>query len=542
MPCEDPDNQVFYPTACQCVDIYNNISSGRYSPAEVCGPHFRFTWNPYGEGVCTCENGYLHDEESDACFLLGTQGPCEEGTIWSVKNGLPICEPVGNKLSIRVLDLIPQDVTKARIVKCYMDKKGRCRKTLGLNVNRFGETEFLEWINSFEHPKENCSINTCPGDKILWHDGQCYQAASTGPCNQDDEWIVLNGSIEHQPVMRCEKRKCEESEVWINCTCVSTIEKSRLNLDVCGDGEGWELTVSPYGSGICSCPHSLSGNDNKTCSLEDDTLELTRFDFINTRVSELLSSGSDEVATQKLATRQNCQVTGNFCQKVAISSNHSVEDDVKSVQDLIDWLNSFPSEGSTCLSDNARIKTSEDVMMRGSNGPKDQEECDQVGGGVYFKNGCHQLLSSTACTSSDQWLVLIEEETSLNLACKPKQCPQSDSFFLPNTCQCVEESSSSWCNNGDKMHDVFGNGICACPRNTVYSEQQQNCIEKEGEEKEESFDDQCLISQTELGSQGPCPEGYLLLLANSDSQPKCKKVDVPDVEISQQSIKNNKIS
>ena len=45
MPCQDPDNQVFFPTACQCVDIYNNIRL-----VNELSPGWAFEFSPQGGG------------------------------------------------------------------------------------------------------------------------------------------------------------------------------------------------------------------------------------------------------------------------------------------------------------------------------------------------------------------------------------------------------------------------------------------------------------------------------------------------------------
>merc|ERR1712200_123528 len=110
-------------------------SSGRYTPAEICGQNFRLTWTPYGEGVCTCKEDHLHDESSDICYKIGSQGPCKSGELWAFEDGEAKCMSQSDELAIRILDLLHPE-RSTRIVKCNMDAAGKCRKTFGLNIPR----------------------------------------------------------------------------------------------------------------------------------------------------------------------------------------------------------------------------------------------------------------------------------------------------------------------------------------------------------------------------------------------------------------------
>ena len=98
---------------------------------------------------------------------------------------------------------------------------------------------------------------TCPSDSMSWIDGECYQLASTGPC-EDSQWFVLDSIVDGRPVVKCKDRKCEEESVWFSkaCSCVPLdLEDSNVTLKTGMESlcqEGTQIVVSPYGDGVCA--------------------------------------------------------------------------------------------------------------------------------------------------------------------------------------------------------------------------------------------------------------------------------------------------
>ena len=97
---------------------------------------------------------------------------------------------------------------------------------------------------------EECRLRSCRGDELVWHDGQCHQLASTGPCDPGS-WLVLEDIIRGQPRLVCQQRRCRGSGVWWadTCACVETRVRSGLDWP-CAETE--TLMVSPYGDGVCA--------------------------------------------------------------------------------------------------------------------------------------------------------------------------------------------------------------------------------------------------------------------------------------------------
>merc|ERR1712013_650563 len=204
-----------------------------------CGPGSELVWSPYGEGVCICKDNYYADEQGH-CYEMGSSGPCEDGYIWGADNDTDTIGCIENDNAKRLFDLIPANsqngLPKSRITqtqRCYVDEKGKCRKTLNLR-NRFGNTDsFSTWIASFERrSSEQCQVAVCDGDMVPWLDGKCYQLASTGPC-QDGSWLLLDSVVDGNPIMKCKDKRCSDGIWWSKtCSCIteSVLLKSQ-NLD-----------------------------------------------------------------------------------------------------------------------------------------------------------------------------------------------------------------------------------------------------------------------------------------------------------------------
>ena len=86
------------------------------------------------------------------CHQLGERGPCDEDMVWDLdpNSGDSECRDKGTKL--RGFNNIPANTVRtAQAKKCYVDERGKCRKTLNLK-SAFGEEtdlEFTHWIKSF---------------------------------------------------------------------------------------------------------------------------------------------------------------------------------------------------------------------------------------------------------------------------------------------------------------------------------------------------------------------------------------------------------
>merc|ERR1712200_333415 len=204
----------------------------------------------------------------------------------------------------------------------------------------------------------------------------------------------------------------------MNCTCQSfpTNLKSRADLtgSLCpGDGNGWNILISPYGTGICSCGGILS-NGGKTCSgqVSNFLFDINRFDFIKKRVSEVTTNDD-----QLLATRTNCHITNGVCEKNEISDDHTVDQKDGTLQDLVDCLQSFPKEES-CFSHENLIRKA------------DVNEVQCLQGQVLFNNKCETLLQSDPCQTEEEWLVAVENSDSISVACVQKPSSK-DKVFLP---------------------------------------------------------------------------------------------------------------
>ena len=251
-PCDQ--TSVWWPHLCDCVAE----AGTRYTDQDICGDNETLVWSPYGEGVCACQEGYETDGEGGPCYQLGGVGPCDDGQVWDLVPDTEVgqCQP---NVTVRVFDTIPTtaELRSAQLTRCSADENGKCRKSLKLR-NRIG-LEFAEWLDTFK-PRGTvdgtCSVATCEGDQIPWVDGQCYQLASTGPCDQD-QWLVLDNIVDGLPRATCQNRRCGDTGVWMsqNCTCVTPKVTSRNSFSVstgglCEDGE--VILVSPYGDGVCT--------------------------------------------------------------------------------------------------------------------------------------------------------------------------------------------------------------------------------------------------------------------------------------------------
>jgi len=160
---------------------------------------------------------------------------------------------------------------------------------------------------------------------LEWIDGECYQFASTGPC-EDHQWFVLDSIVDGKPVAKCQDRRCEEGSVWSSnsCSCASLqLEDQNATVKTgieshCKEGE--QLVVSPYGVGVCAVNNNL-----------------------NNRIFELLKDGTTSI---------NCYVDENGkCRKsIQLRGRMDNEDEDFAEEDpftsLIQWLEQFekPSE------------------------------------------------------------------------------------------------------------------------------------------------------------------------------------------------------
>ena len=340
LPRQCDNSSVWWPELCDCV---GDIGT-RYMVQDICEDNETLVWSPYGEGVCACQDGFEADGEvGGQCYELGGLGPCDVGQVWGLDpdTGVGQCQP--DDLKDRLLvDLIPTtaELRSAQLTRCSADENGKCRKSLKLR-NRFGDGEvsFVEWLSSSQ-PRGSvdgtCSVATCEGDKIPWVDGQCYQLASTGPCDQD-QWLVLDNIVDGLPRATCQDRKCGDTGVWWsqNCTCVTPQFSSRNDFTVvtdCADGE--VMMVSPYGDGICT----------SIWNQEDEQNLYHRYDMHNYIAYK--DTPTFYCSVFKIATRRNCHLIDEMGSCIA-ADDSSVKGRIEAISDgdtlieLITWLEQF---------------------------------------------------------------------------------------------------------------------------------------------------------------------------------------------------------
>ena len=313
---------------CRCV--------GEEEVAQVCGQHKDLVWSPTGDGVCVCRDGY-HADHTGLCHEINSRGPCQEGELWLLDTSQDEALCVQDGDSVRLFEQISSKTSKASSATaqahgCFVDENGRCRKTLNIR-NRFGDTKggegFLDWLRGFPERSSDCwPVMECEKEGIegvAWSDGECYQLASTGPC-QTGDWLVLDISPRESQALTCRQRDCPQEEVWWSpsCSCFPLNQTARPKSGLespCQPSE--RLLVSPYGDGVCAPT--------------EDSVRL--FEYLS-------SSGSQSSA---VATRKNCFVDENGrCRRTLnirgriAAENNTTNRTEDALQDLLTWLDLFP--------------------------------------------------------------------------------------------------------------------------------------------------------------------------------------------------------
>jgi len=534
--CEDTESQAYHPKLCQCVDKTEKIRSGRYSPEEVCGRHTKIVLNPLGQGSCTCEDGFFMDDEG-RCHALGFQGPCKAGQVWELTgSGTLACVDRDEDIAIRVIDLIAHDTRRIKNVKCYLDSKKRCRRTLRLTMinridaqlapetplfaqvpsdapnskeqedydeivnsdstdeNPFVDTAqpFLEWVGSFQTYDQTCQAKNCTSDSILWADGECYQAASTGPCD-DNEWLLLDKFIDDRPILKCKDRRCPEDEVWWDqtCSCVPKVAEGRTGLSPCTD-EGYRMMINPYGSGICGCAqgYTLDQFEGGVCVPQKVNLNA----IVGAR------SGFQPGVS---ASPINCKVSESMVCGKGTNKNMTASE-------LLDWLQSFATPSMDCESnDMEKIHKKELDCYK-----KDQ---------VLFEGNCVDLLSSAPCKNNSKWVVMKRTGPHMLATCDLKPCPSAQEIFHQEDCKCYNSTNTGQvCAQGEQLWlNPYGHGMCGCQHGFVLF-----------------TDGKCYP----VGSSGPCKDGKILIEVDL-GEGRCAECPVDFVQISEtESRKRRQIS
>jgi len=461
VPCAG--DSVWRSEECRCV--------GEEEGAELCGEHKELVWSPTGDGVCVCREGYQADH-TGLCHEINSRGPCQEGELWLLDTSQHTAHCVQDGDSVRLLEQISSKTSKASSAtaqahSCFVDENGRCRKTLNIR-NRFGDTKggegFLDWLREFPERGSDCwPVMECEKEGtegVAWSDGECYQLASTGPC-QAGHWLVLDISHREAQALTCRQRDCPQEEVWWSpsCSCFSLNQTARPKSDLespCLPSE--RLLVSPYGDGVCAP--------------SEDSLRL--FEYLS-------SSGSQSSA---VATRKNCFIDENGrCRKTLnIRGRIAAENNITNrtedaLQDLLTWLDLFPKPSTDCV-----IAGTEEVAVR-------ELDCHREGKVLFEDGNCYNLLERGPCSEDSSRLVMVvQSDGGLEAECRPRRCESPDEIWEPETCKCYSSSEPGPCGSGERLYeDVFGAGVCGC------------------EEGHEVWADTGECHQ--LGGRGPCQEG-----------------------------------
>uniref|UniRef100_A0A0K2U1A8 DUF4789 domain-containing protein n=1 Tax=Lepeophtheirus salmonis TaxID=72036 RepID=A0A0K2U1A8_LEPSM len=147
---------------------------------------------------------------------------------------------------------------------------------------------------------------------------------------------------------------------------------------------------------------------------------------------------------------------------------------------------------------------------------------------VEQKDRCFPLLSSEACESHDEWLVLEADEYSgeVRIICKKKPCPCHDLDLCEvdtnngtySHCKgkgCVVSRAAYQSNickpNEQLLIDPYGHGKCGCLRDPYHV----------------NYEDECFL----LYSQGPCEEGFMLQYSPLLKSTECTPEICPDTSI-----------
>jgi len=446
-------------------------------------------------GSCSC--ALLKIEESNVKPKSGLKPRCKEGEQLVVSPyGDGVCAVnIEDSLDNRIFELL-KDGTAS--INCYVDENGRCRQKFEFK-GRFDDYEEEEdkntenslaqlilWLEQFEKPspdnctdvgeKENIHVVsaeevvqdisevslvtddhaltnleeaniTCPSNSMSWIDGECYQLASTGPC-EDSQWFVLDSIVDGRPVVKCKDRKCEEESVWFSkaCSCVPLdLEDSNVTLKTGMESlcqEGTQIVVSPYGDGVCAV------NIEKS---------------LDNRIFELLKDGSASI---------NCYVDENGrCRKKfelggridIIEVDEELEEDSLS---QIEWLEQFakPSENECTDLDQKKVGQSEVIEVPAKNESIStlEEECHRQGKVLFEGEGCYNLLERGPCFEQSMWLVMtIQAGGGMEPVCQERICSEDQSVWDPQTCQCGNHEDT--CDDGEQLYlDIFGQGVCGC--------------------------------------------------------------------------------
>ena len=352
--------------------------------------------------------------EDGECYVVGERGPCQPGQTLKMSNSGPGCVEE------------EEEDEKEKEDECHKSRQVRVEGSVG-----------------------------------------CHSLLTRGPCEAEDDWVVLEPS---SLTGRCERRRCEGREVWLasHCGCLGPQEAAAH----CGQQAG--LVWSPLGEGICVCEEDSIADQAGVCHqlgsrgpcrqhqvwlLSDNQTEggARCADNDNQdRFIELLSSKSNRGnrGDSNTAQGQRCYVDeAGRCRKILNIANRFGQEPLLAWPG---WLAGFTASSSLCS-------------------PGGLEPCQGEEGqeGVRWSDGeCYQLATTGPCPSG-HWLVLDQDpghNHGYSPQCQQRVCSEEEVLWSPS-CSCFPLQTNETlrlkadlitpCQDGERLVvSPYGEGFC----------------------------------------------------------------------------------
>ncbi|XP_023328066.1 uncharacterized protein LOC111701134 [Eurytemora carolleeae] len=290
--CVQQENEVF--DLCSCVQQENEGRDGfGLSP---CGDEgYTLLINPYGAGVCTCQDGYILDQDQK----------CAKDTEGALTRFIDLRKDL-------------QEAGHANIENCFLVNNGICTKTIKSEMDldsssRNSLAELVNWLGSFPHPAQQCTGEKreegeneehqeeqkreedeseededergdeededesgddedesgiiakfgfhsldCSQDNEVEYNGECVKIFSSSVCPNQTQWVVMKKEKNTLEAV-CQEKPCKNDEIFYqkDCKCHG------VDSDACGLNE--DLYINIYGYGMCTCKpnHAVHAGDGK---------------------------------------------------------------------------------------------------------------------------------------------------------------------------------------------------------------------------------------------------------------------------------------